>query len=92
MTTATRPDLDPDVVSESEETVRLIAAYRRMRRAERRRVARRASPELRTVLAEVEYAMALERSPGSMAVALTDGMEMQAPHLALIDQLFQRMA
>lgn len=92
MTTALRPDLDPDVVSEAEATTRLIAAYRRMRRAERRRVARRASPELRTVLAEVEYAMALERSPGSMAVTLTDGMEMQAPHLALIDQLFQRMA
>ncbi|MCW7991060.1 terminase, large subunit [Streptomyces platensis subsp. clarensis] len=63
-----------------------------MRRAERRRVARRASPELRTVLAEVEYAMALERSPGSMAVTLTDGIEMQAPHLVLIDRLFQRMA
>lgn len=92
MTTATRPDLDPETLSEADETVRLIASYRRMRRTERRRIARRASPELRTVLAQVEFEMALHRSPGSMAVTLTDGMEMQAPHLALIDQLFQRMA
>ena len=92
MTTATRPDLDPGTLSEADETVRLIASYRGMRRAERRRIARRASPELRTVLAQVEFEMALHRSPGSMAVTLTGGLEMQAPHLALIDQLFQRMA
>ncbi|WP_329428049.1 hypothetical protein [Streptomyces sp. NBC_01268] len=75
-TTATRPDLGPDVASEADEMIRLIAACRKMRRAERRRVARRASPELRTALAEVEYAIALERSPGAMAAILTDGREM----------------
>ncbi|MEU8101758.1 terminase large subunit domain-containing protein [Streptomyces rubiginosohelvolus] len=92
MTTAALPDLDEAVDAETRETERLIAAYRRMRRAERLQVARRASPALRDALAEVEYGMALERSPGSMAVTLTEGTELQAPHLALIDQLFQRMA
>lgn len=90
MTTATQPDPGPR--AGADETARLIAAYRRMRRTERRRIARRASPELRTVLAQVEYEMALRRSPGSMAVTLTEGIEMQAPHLALIDRLFQRIA
>ena len=99
MTTATLPDVDDaldddfdDGPSLADETERLIAAYRRMRRADRRRVARRASPELRAELARVEYDMALKRSPGAMAVTLTEGVEMQAPHLVLIDQLFQRMA
>ncbi|MGW5003281.1 terminase large subunit domain-containing protein [Streptomyces hydrogenans] len=97
MTTATLPDVEldddfDDGPSLADETERLIAAYRRMRRADRRRVARRASPELRAELARVEYDMALKRSPGAMAVTLTEGVEMQAPHLVLIDQLFQRMA
>ncbi|MET9436885.1 terminase family protein [Streptomyces sp. NPDC006551] len=86
------PGIDPDVVSEAEQLLRLTAAYRQMNRAERRRVARRASPEVRTALAAAERTMALERSPGSMAAILTDGREMQAPHLALIDQLFKRIA
>lgn len=89
--TTTAPDLG-DGSAEAEEHARLLTAYRSMSRADRRRIARHASPELRTALAAVEYDMALKRSPGSMAVTLTDGAEMQAPHLALIDQLFQRMA
>ncbi|MFC9736196.1 LAGLIDADG family homing endonuclease [Streptomyces hydrogenans] len=99
MTTATLPNVDDDPDDDfddgpslADETERLIAAYRKMRRADRRRVARRASPELRAELARVEYDMALKRSPGAMAVTLTEGVEMQAPHLVLIDQLFQRMA
>ncbi|WP_228994405.1 terminase large subunit domain-containing protein [Streptomyces sp. DH8] len=92
MTTVVPPDLDEAVDAETQETERLITAYRRMPRVERLQVARRASPALRDALAEVEYDMALKRSPGSMAVTLTEGTELQAPHLALIDQLFQRMA
>ncbi|MFJ7990260.1 terminase large subunit domain-containing protein [Streptomyces sp. NPDC096351] len=84
--------VDLDVVSEAEALTQLTAAYRQMNRAQRRRVARRANPEIRSVLAEVERTMALERSPGSMAAILTDGREMQAPHLDLIDGLFKRIA
>lgn len=36
--------------------------------------------------------MAMDRSPGSMAAVLTDGKEMQAPHLGLIDDAFERVA
>ena len=46
MTTATSPDGGPDFddgPSDADETARLIAAYRKMRRADRRRVARRAA-------------------------------------------------
>jgi len=92
MTTTTLPDLTPSTLSDADETLRLIAAYRRMPRAERLRIARRASPSLRTALARVEYEMAIHRSPGSMAAILTEGREMQAAHLALIDKLFQRIA
>lgn len=36
--------------------------------------------------------MAMDRSPGGMAAALTGGAEMQAPHLDLIDNAFMRIA
>ncbi|MFE7547053.1 terminase large subunit domain-containing protein [Streptomyces gardneri] len=91
-TTSDRTVVNLDVVTEAEALTQLTAAYRQMNRAERRRVARRANPEIRAVLATVERTMALERSPGSMAAILTDGREMQAPHLALIDGLFKRIA
>lgn len=36
--------------------------------------------------------MAMDRSPGAMASVLTEGREMQAPHLGLIDTAFERVA
>ncbi|MGW5529398.1 terminase large subunit domain-containing protein [Streptomyces xanthochromogenes] len=98
MTTKTTPSdtgagpYDHDVVREAEELLELVASYRRLRRAERRRIARAASPELRVVLAGVERDMALARSPGSMSAILTDRKERQAPHLDLIDQVFRDIA
>jgi hypothetical protein len=63
-----------------------------MGREERLSLARQASPELRAALAAVERQMAMDRSPGAMAAVLTDGREKQAPHLALIDDAFARIA
>ncbi|MFJ9799837.1 terminase large subunit domain-containing protein [Streptomyces sp. NPDC101145] len=83
---------DHDTTTAANALHQLTDAYRRLNRTDRRRIARNANPELRAALAEVERTMALQRSPGSMAAILTDGREMQAPHLALIDRLFQRMA
>lgn len=88
MTTA--PDLgdeDNDLAQEE-----MLAAYRRMPVIERRRTARRASPELRIRLAHEERQMAMNRSPGALAAVLTEGREMQAAHLDLIDRAFQRIA
>ncbi|WP_229882179.1 terminase large subunit domain-containing protein [Streptomyces alanosinicus] len=34
----------------------------------------------------------MDRSPGAMAAVLTDGREMQAPHLGLIDAAFEQVA
>lgn len=70
----------------------LFTRYRRMGRAQRRALARKASPALRGALAAVEQQMAMDRSPGAMAAVLTEGREKQAPHLALIDQAFARIA
>lgn len=84
MTTATTTGADPHAG--------LIASYRRLPKARRRAITRAATPELRTVLADVERSMALTRTPGSMAAVLTDGKEMQAPHLDLIDQVFRDIA
>ena len=70
----------------------LLAQYRSLTVVERRRVARRASPEIRLRLAHIERQMAMDRSPGALAAVLTNGKEMQAPHLDLVDQAFQRIA
>ncbi|MFE6872573.1 terminase large subunit domain-containing protein [Kitasatospora sp. NPDC057692] len=70
----------------------LIAQYRTLPAARRIAIAEHASPKLRAQLAEVERDMALRRSPGSMAAVLTDGREMQAAHLDLIDDAFRRIA
>jgi hypothetical protein len=70
----------------------LLAAYRQLGIVERRRVVRRAPPEIRTKLAKVEREMALDRSPGAMAAVITEGREKQAPHLDLIDRAFARIA
>ncbi|MEU5660087.1 terminase family protein [Streptomyces sp. NPDC047737] len=92
MTTA--PDLDDDtgIADEAAELLELVATYRQLNRAQRRRIAIRATPDIRTVLAGVERDMALKRSPGSMSAILTDGKEMQAKHLDLIDQVFRDIA
>ena len=70
----------------------LLSRYRTLGRDQRRALARQASPELRATLAAVERQIAMDRSPGAMASVLTDGREKQAPHLALIDQAFARIA
>jgi len=94
MTTATTAEstADDDVTKEAEELLELVAAYRRLPSYKRIRIARTASPEMRTVLAGVERDMALKRSPGSMSSILTDGKEKQAPHLDLIDKVFRDIA
>jgi hypothetical protein len=98
MTTATTtPDFHPQaddshVVREAEELLQVVAQYRRLNRAQRRRIAQFASPDLRKVLAGVERDMALKRAPGSMAAILTDGREKQARHLDLIDKVFRDIA
>ncbi|MFF2821179.1 terminase large subunit domain-containing protein [Kitasatospora cineracea] len=70
----------------------LVEQYRVLPVERRREIAARASPALRTRLAAVERELAMRHSPGSLAAVLTDGKEMQAPHLDLIDQAFQRIA
>lgn len=98
MTTATTPDPtlagleDKDVAQEAQEYLQLRDQYRRLNRAQRRRIAAHATREVRGVLAQIEREMALERSPGSMAAILTDGKEKQAKHLDLIDRVFRDIA
>jgi hypothetical protein len=71
----------------------LIARYRTLPAAQRRRIAARAStPELRLKLAHVERQIAMDRSPGALAAVLTEGREKQAPHLDMIDSAFRRIA
>ncbi|MEU1134246.1 terminase family protein [Streptomyces sp. NPDC005900] len=92
MTTAPDTTGENAAVQGAEELLALVAQYRRLNRAQRRRIAHAASPEVRTVLAGVERDMALERSPGSMSAILTDGKEQQARHLDLIDDVFRDIA
>lgn len=70
----------------------VIAHYRTLPPAQRRTIARAASPTLRAELARVERQLAMDRSPGALAAVLTGGREMQAPHLDLIDRAFIDMA
>ncbi|MFF3547057.1 terminase large subunit domain-containing protein [Streptomyces platensis] len=70
----------------------VLAEYRALPRQERRRIAQSASPDLRLRLAHVERRMALDRSPGALSSVLTGGKEMQAPHLDIIDRIYQRIA
>ncbi|MFD6149479.1 terminase large subunit domain-containing protein [Streptomyces sp. NPDC060243] len=83
MTTAAPDDLFEDS---------LLAHYRTLPAPERRRIATQASPEVRLRLAWVERQMAMDRAPGSLAAILTGGREMQAPHLDIIDRIYQRIA
>ncbi|MEU8919454.1 terminase family protein [Kitasatospora sp. NPDC048545] len=70
----------------------LVEQYRLLPAERRREIAERASPKLRTQLAAVERDIAMRHSPGSLAALLTDGREMQAAHLDLIDDAFRRIA
>ncbi|RIH58396.1 terminase, large subunit [Streptomyces sp. SHP22-7] len=90
MTTA--PDLDAGVGTEAEAFLAFRDEYRRLNRAQRRRIAIHASPEARAVIAHIERETALERSPGAMSSILTDGKEKQAAHLDLIDRVFRDIA
>ncbi|MFC9497630.1 terminase large subunit domain-containing protein [Streptomyces sp. NPDC056982] len=83
MTTATDEDLLEDA---------LLAHYRTLPVVERRRIARRASPNIRLRLAWVERQMAMDKSPGALAAVLTEGREKQARHLDMIDDVFRRIA
>jgi hypothetical protein len=70
----------------------LLAQYRTLPPDQRRRIAQRASPELRPKLAHIERQVAMDRSPGALAAVLTEGREKQAAHLDLIDGAFRRIA
>jgi hypothetical protein len=70
----------------------LLAHYRTLPAVQRRRIAQRASPELRPKLAHIERQKAMDRSPGALAAVLTEGREKQAPHLDMIDSAFRRIA
>lgn len=70
----------------------LEVQYRALPPDRRRRVVARARPETRIKLARIERQMALDRSPGALSTVLTGGREMQAPHLDIIDRIYQRIA
>ncbi|MEU2453921.1 terminase family protein [Streptomyces sp. NPDC012765] len=70
----------------------LLDRYRTLPREQRLAIARTSSPDLRIRLAHVERQMAMDHSPGALAALLTTGRELQARHLALIDNAFIRIA
>ncbi|WP_369354640.1 terminase family protein [Streptomyces sp. cg2] len=70
----------------------VLALYRTLPAQSRREIAAASSPELRARLVRIERELAMDRSPGAMAAVLTDGREMQAPHLGLIDAAFEQVA
>src|SRR5687768_13272214 len=93
MTTATPTRPETGGEQEAEQlAAEFLRHYRRLPRAQRRSIARRANPEQRNTLAAIERDMALTRSPGSMSAILTDGKEKQARHLDLIDRVFRDIA
>ncbi|MGI5526781.1 terminase large subunit domain-containing protein [Streptomyces syringium] len=74
------------------EEAAVLRAYRSLPAQRRREIAAASSPQLRDRLAAVEREMAMDRSPGTMAAVLTEGREMQAAHLDMIDAAFERVA
>ncbi|MEU5683620.1 terminase large subunit domain-containing protein [Streptomyces venezuelae] len=70
----------------------VLDLYRTLPAQRRREIAAASTPELRARLVRIERELAMDRSPGAMAAVLTDGREMQAPHLELIDAAFERVA
>jgi hypothetical protein len=69
-----------------------VAVYRTLPAEQRQQIIQLAQGEERAALAWAEEQMAISRSPGSMAAALTGGREWQARHLDLIDKAFVRIA
>ncbi|MEU3741969.1 terminase family protein [Streptomyces sp. NPDC032198] len=70
----------------------VLQIYRSLPAQRRREIAAASTPELRAQLLRIERELAMNRSPGAMASVLTDGREMQAPHLAKIDAAFEQVA
>ncbi|MEU1327240.1 terminase large subunit domain-containing protein [Streptomyces microflavus] len=70
----------------------LLRTYGTLPDQQRLEIARSASPELRIQLVAIERSMAMDRSPGALSSVLTGGREMQAPHLDIIDRIYQRIA
>ncbi|MEU1015329.1 terminase family protein [Streptomyces sp. NPDC005898] len=70
----------------------VLDLYRTLPAQRRREIAAASTPELRARLVRIERELAMDRSPGAMAAVLTDGREMQAPHLGLIDAAFEQVA
>lgn len=70
----------------------LLSRYRSLPAAERLNIARAASDDLRAELVRIERHIALDASPGALSAVLTHGKEMQAPHLDIIDRIYQRIA
>jgi len=70
----------------------LLSTYRGLPREQRLHIARTASADLRADLVRVERQIALDSSPGALSAVLTNGREMQAPHLDIIDRIYQRIA
>ncbi|MFJ2780277.1 terminase large subunit domain-containing protein [Kitasatospora sp. NPDC087315] len=77
---------DPDA-----ELAAVIEEYKKLPPADREVMAAQVKPPMRVHLARVERGMLMDRSPGHMATVLTDGVELQAPHLDLIDGLYRRI-
>ncbi|MEU4800429.1 terminase family protein [Streptomyces sp. NPDC023327] len=74
------------------EEAAVLDLYRTLPVQRRRGIAAASTPELRARRVRIERELAMDRSPGAMAAVLTDGREMQAPHLGLIDAAFEQVA
>ncbi|MER7707229.1 terminase family protein [Kitasatospora sp. NPDC097605] len=74
------------------ELAALITEYKKLAPEQRAAVAAQVKAPMRVHLAQAEQGMLMDRSPGQMASVLTDGIELQAPHLDLIDKLYARIA
>ncbi|MEV6165694.1 terminase family protein [Streptomyces sp. NPDC052052] len=69
----------------------VLAQYRTLPPDQRLRTFERATPDVRRKLMRIERGMTLDRAPGALAAVLTQGKEMQAPHLDIIDRIYQRI-
>jgi hypothetical protein len=71
----------------------VLATYRRLTRAQRRRISRAADKKMRATLAAIERDMALKRSPGSMAAdPHRRHARSRPPTSHLIDRVFRDIA
>jgi hypothetical protein len=79
------------VATRDEKEAQLLKEYALLLPEQRLEIARAAQPRMRPYLAAVERRLAMDCSPGAMATVLTDGRELQAAHLDLIDNTFRRI-